>query len=460
MDPVNADSSSFTWTALNADDSAMFGPSGGSEQGGTQANGSGNGGGSGNGMGVGGGGFGNGASSPMQIIPTVANTSAQLPHPVLPPRPLSSIASGLTTRVSSATPTAASSSASPAPSSTPAAKPTGPPASSSGLSPSALASVSSAVASLGAAAASSSSNSHNVSSSSPSGIFKSGSPNSLADSSAEGAVPLRHNPPLLLLLILGCLVGAATVIGSLAWLCRASDSRKRAKKKARLNQSSWDPDASSSVFDGAGSSVVGGAESSLLGGGAGAVRDGPPLMSGRNRGVSGATAGAGPHWWVLGDNDKHTASPSLMDHDFKSPNPYDHPVSRQSTWERDLAPHSQPALRPSDFSRSATSVDSGFMASNPHALASSLLFGQDASPGTPRNQQGGATYGRHDEQRPDYRAMSDDQHAGRAGTPVLSPLLKQILHPAPAFASGTVVRPGTPSSLLAGRPNHRTYAQI
>jgi len=107
-------------------------------------------------------------------------------------------------------------------------------------------------------------------------------------------------------------------MASLAWLCRMSDSRKRAKKKARLNQASWDPDASSSVFDDAASSpgMGGGGVPSLLGAG---VRDrgtGSGASGGGTNMVQREGKGASSGWWMLGEGDKRVSSPSLMEYDY------------------------------------------------------------------------------------------------------------------------------------------------
>ncbi|KAK0539968.1 hypothetical protein OC842_000712 [Tilletia horrida] len=299
MDPLDADSSSFTWSALNADsDIFSDGPGGGGSS-------SGSGGGGvvkpgGNNPASGSGSSSQGrqpeGGSPLQIPPAPTSVPVPSPQPTIVNRP-SGFVTVVTTRtfaLPTAIVSASSSTSAPAPSLKPAP-------STSTLPPSAIASISSALASVAASSLSASLATPSI----HAGPLK----NITTDASAgdnDAPVPLRRNAPLLLLLVLGCLVGAATIMASLAWLCRVTDSRKRAKKKARLNQASWDPDASSSVFDGAGSSVLG---SSLLGGTAGGHL-GPPLAPAEH----GATTSSS--WWVLGDGSKRTASPSLMEYEY------------------------------------------------------------------------------------------------------------------------------------------------
>ncbi|CAD6892639.1 unnamed protein product [Tilletia controversa] len=460
MDPIGSDSSSFTWSALNSNSES----SGGGRNTGSGSGNDGDGSGSSNDMDI----LSNGAA-PLQIMPAVVNTSVQATQPAIPIRPSGFITS-VTTRTF-ALPTAAALPTSTSVLSSVTTRPP-PPASSSGLSPAIMLSISSAVASAAAAS------SLSASLAAPSGrvgpLKNITSDATAADTSAP--VPLRRNAPLILLLVLGCLVGAATIMASLAWLCRVTDSRKRAKKKARLNQASWDPDASSSVFDGASSSLDGGG--SNLFGPTTAV---DVMGTAAERGV-----GSNTSWWMLGENTKRTSSPSLMHYEDEK---FDAERENSSGIFIDSLPADPVSIPP------PAAIDSGRPRRGPssrqHRRTGSMLSGLGMPPSAARplpslvvssHHHGGA----HEPPpglvgsrmsmlyQNDYPIQNDpytrlrtpgpglfpahgrngDPSIARMGTPVLSPLLNQIMHSGPG-AGPPILRPGTPSSLLAGRPGGR-----
>ncbi|KAE8220622.1 hypothetical protein CF319_g5876 [Tilletia indica] len=468
MDPVDSDSSSFTWSALNADSDSLENQ-GGSGRGG-QGGRPGSGGGSGsNNMDL----LSNGAS-PLQIVPAAAvvNTSLQATQPAVFNRPPQFVTTRTVALPTTAVRPTTSSAVRSSPSVIPRPIPT-----TSGLSPAAMASLSSALAS--AVAASSLSASLAVPSNHAGPLKNITSDASAGDTSPP--VPLRRNAPLLLLLVLGCLVGAATIMASLAWLCRMTDSRKRAKKKARLNQASWDPDASSSVFDGASSSLMAGGGSSLFG--PTTAVDVMPITT-AERG-----AGAKSSWWMLGENSKRTSSPSLMDYDdekfdaerenssgiFIDSLPAD-PVSIPATAAMDPGrPHRGASAR--QHRRTGSMLSGLGMPPSPARNLPSLVVSShhhgsthSTPPGLPGSRFSLMYSNDYPSQNDPYTRLRTpglgpgpggigraEHSIARLGTPVLSPLLNQIMHSGGAGASEGPARPGTPLSLMAGRVGGRGF---
>ncbi|CAO1626127.1 unnamed protein product [Parajaminaea phylloscopi] len=67
-----------------------------------------------------------------------------------------------------------------------------------------------------------------------------------ANTASPSHSSLAHNTPMMIIIIVGALVGFATVLFGLTWLCRRSNTRKRSRRMAM--QGNWSPGAGSSQF--------------------------------------------------------------------------------------------------------------------------------------------------------------------------------------------------------------------